>query len=88
MAKKKCLENTNGISRHFFQFTTRKRDRNQSQPIKQALLLQPLLRLFVCQVFAVGGNDLFVPVKGLLLQPLQRSMTLVVPVHINEAIPL
>ncbi|WP_290071143.1 hypothetical protein, partial [Faecalibaculum rodentium] len=37
MAKKKCLENTNGISRHFFPFITRKMGCNQPTDRKTGL---------------------------------------------------
>ncbi|WP_285937932.1 hypothetical protein, partial [Faecalibaculum rodentium] len=42
MAKKKCLESTNGISGHFFRSQQEKRAVISLQTVKPALLLQPL----------------------------------------------
>ena len=50
---------------------------------------QPLLASYrLPEVLAVGGNDLFVPVKGLFLIAVPGASAVIVAVHIDEAVTL
>ena len=48
----------------------------------------PFLTVGSGQIFAVGGNDLFIPVEAVLPAAGQRALAFVVLVHIDEAVPL
>mgnify|MGYP000099131609 FL=1 len=48
----------------------------------------PFLTVGSGQIFAVGGDDLFIPVEAVLPAAGQRALAFVVLVYIDEAVPL